>query len=474
MKKLSDQIKDLENTRAAKAARMADITQKSIDEGRSMDDAEGEEFDALDSEIKAVDADLVRLHRLESLNVQRAAPVTAATTAAAASEQRSVQRPPITGAPAIHLNREPEEKFKGQNFTRMVIARTLEALGRENLMGERRSAAEIAQQRWGASNPTLVNVIRASVAGHGSGSGEAGAELVAADSRFTGDFIEYLYGQTVYNRLGLREVPANVTIKGQDGAATGYWVGESKPIAATKGDFSTINLTPLKVAALAVSSMELLRDSSPSAEMLIRDALVNAAAQRIDTTFLSTTAASAGVSPAGLLNGVSAKDSVGNDEVGLRADVKALYSDFFTAKNASGLTFVCSPAMAKSIQLMVNDLGQLAFPNITAQGGTLLGDPVVTGDNVGANHLILLKPSEIWRIGAMGVEVALSREATIEMADNPAGASDTPVAQANYPVSMFQTASVALRVIIPMNFQKRRTHAVQYVSNADYGDVMSN
>ena len=60
MKKLSDQIKDLENTRAAKAGRMADITQKSIDEGRSMDEAEAEEFDTIDGEIKLLDADFKR------------------------------------------------------------------------------------------------------------------------------------------------------------------------------------------------------------------------------------------------------------------------------------------------------------------------------------------------------------------------------------------------------------------------------
>lgn len=155
MKKLSDQIKDLENTRAAKAGRMADITQKSIDEGRSMDEAEAEEFDTIDGEIKLLDADLVRLRRLEHLNVQRAAPVEQSRSQGNASEQRSVSRPAI-GAPTIILNREPEERFAGQNFTRMVIARTLAQLDRDNLATEARSAVEIAQHRWGATNPTLV------------------------------------------------------------------------------------------------------------------------------------------------------------------------------------------------------------------------------------------------------------------------------------------------------------------------------
>ena len=176
----------------------------------------------------------------------------------------------------------------------MVIAKALAHID-EN----RRSPAVIAEKRWGITNPTLVEIMRANeVAGGGSGSGEWGAELVSADTRYTGDFIEYLNSMTVFDKLGLREVPANVAIKGQDGAATGYWIGESKAAKASTVDFSSVNLTPLKVAALAVVSNELLRDSTPAAEALVRDALVEASAQRIDNTFISNTAASAGVSPA--------------------------------------------------------------------------------------------------------------------------------------------------------------------------------
>jgi len=466
MKTITDQIKDLENTRAAKAARMGEMVQRAIDEGRSTDAAEQEEFDSLDLEVKQIDEDLVRMRRLETLNGQRAKAVSAEPTAKAAGESRGQ-------GPAIIVNREADEKFKGQNFTRMVIARTLAQLDSENFAGHHRTAADIAAQRWGRTNPMLVDVIRAGVAGHGSGSGEPGAELVSADNRYTGDFIEYLYGQTVYNRLGLREVPANVAIKGQDGAATGYWVGENRPIPVTKGDFSSVSLTPLKVAALAAASIELMRDSSPSAEMLIRDAIVNAAVQRIDTTFASATAASNGVSPAGILNGVSSTNASGTDGDALRADVKTLYSGFITAKNASGLTFLMNPSLAKSLQLLTNALGQPEFPGISTSGGTLLGDPVVTGDNVGAQHFILLKPSDIYRIGAMGVEVALSRDATIEMDTAPTGEGDTPTAQSASMVSMFQAGMVALRVIIPINFAKRRSTAVAWIDNAHYGTTGS-
>lgn len=332
----------------------------------------------------------------------------------------------------------------------------------------------IAAQRWGKSNPTLVQIIKAGeVAGGGSASGEWGAELVQADTRYTGDFINFLYAATAYDKLPLRQVPANVVIKGQDGAATGYWVGQSKAIPPSAADFSTVTLSPLKVAALAVLSNELLRDSTPAAEQLVRDALVNASAQRVDSTFFSTTAASAGVSPAGILNGLSAGSTAGNDGTGLRADVKALYSGFITAHNASNLMFVMNPSLAKSIQLMVNALGQTEFPGITTAGGTLLGDNVVTGDNVDANALILLKPSDIYRIGDLGVQVSVSNQATIEQNTTPTGDTATPAAASADITSMFQEESTAIKVVRPINFAKRRSSAVAYISDADYGAASS-
>lgn len=454
---IADQIKDLENTRAAKAARMAAVMQKSIDEGRSTDEAESEEFDTIAAEIKQIDADLSRLKVLEGMNV------VVARRVEPTEGQRLAEVLETRRGPAIVVNREADEKFKGQNYTRMVIAKALAFL-------EQTSATGIAQKRWGKTNPTLVALIKANeVPGGGSGSGEWGAELVVADGRYTGDFIDYLKSRTIYDQLPLREVPANVTIKGQDGTASGYWVGQSKAIPASTVDFMNVTLTPLKVGALAVVSNELLRDSTPAAEALVRDALVDASSQRIDTTFLSATAASAGVSPAGMLNGVSAIGTSGSDGDGLRADVKALYAPFIAAKNATGLQFVTNPSLAKSIQLMVNALGQTEFPGINASGGTLLGDAVSTGENVNAAHLILLKPSDIYRIGDTGIQVSVSRDAMIEQSSAPTGATDTPVAASQVFTSMFQEESTAIKVVRSINFAKRRASAVAYVNNADYG-----
>lgn len=453
---LREQLKGLEDQKSLKIKRLGEL-QEAV-KGGTAGDAETSEMDTLLGELGALDTD-IRMKRVEIMTCETATPVTPSTKTAPNLNTHKGFNP----VEEDEL-RDPEKK--GIHYTRLVIAKALAYLDGVSPMA-------IAEKRWGRTNPTLVRVIKTAVAGGGTDSGEWGAELVAADTRFTGDFISLLTAKTVFDKLGLREIPANVMIKGQDGAATGYWVGQSKPIPVSAQSFSNVSLTEMQVGAIAVVSNALLRNSTPAAEMLIRDQLVDASSQRVDGTFLSNAALASGVSPAGILNGLVAGSSAGTDADGLRADIKALYASFIAAKNASGLKLVMNPALAKAIQLLTNALGLAEFPGITQDGGTLLGDTVVTGDNVNASHIILLKPSDIYRIGDTGIQVSISREAMIEMDDTPTGASDTPVGASTAMVSMFQSESTALKVVRQVNFQLRRAGAVAYINDADYGAVSS-
>ena len=458
-------LQELRDERNTKNARLGELVELLKAEDRDSTDEEAEEFDAVSSEVKKLD-DQIRVKQFDALNSASAKSVDGSSSNGA-SRSRS---PNI-----IVRNTDPDDAFAGQSYIRGVIARAASFVSMKS--GNFVSPGEVAAYRWGKSHPVLVKYIaqqaKAGVAGGGTGSGEWGAELAQSDARFTGDFITFLYSMTVFDKLALRAVPARVHIKGQDGAATGYWVGESKAIPVSKPDFSSVELTPLKVAAMAACSKELVLDSSPAAEVWIRDSIAEASAQRIDTTFLSTTAASAGVSPAGILNGLTGLLSSGVDGDAVRADIKTLYRPFISAKNASNLTLVMHPAQAKAIQLLVNALGQAEFPNITATGGTLLGDTVVTGENVGANDIILLKANDIWKIGDGGVQIDMSDQATIEQDSAPAGAGDTPTAASATLMSLWQTDQVGFKVTRRVNFQKRRTSAVAYITDADYDTVES-
>ncbi|MBI3150068.1 MAG: phage major capsid protein [Betaproteobacteria bacterium] len=454
-------LQELREERATKAARLQELVDLFKTEGHESTDAENEEFDTLADEVKALDTE-IRIKQFEATNASAATPARGKS-----SEEGRQSR----GGLSFVKKADPDDKFKGQGFTRMAIAKALSyiAIREGNLL----TPAEIAERRWGKTHPNLVAVIKAGVAAGGTGSGEWGAELAQSDARYNGDFIEFLYSMTVFDRLPLRSVPARIHIKGQDGAATGYWVGENRAIPVSKPDFSDVELTPLKVGAIAACSKELIADSDPSAELWVRDSIAQASAQRVDTTFLSATAASAGVSPAGLLNGLSGAVPSGTDAAAVRADLQTLYSGFLTAKNASGLYHVMTPSMAKAISLMRNSLGQKEFEGLNAMGGTLEGDPVVTGDNCTTGDWILLKPSDIWKIGDTGLELSMSDSATIEQDSAPQGAGDTPTAASATLISLWQSEQVGFKVVRRINFQKRRTTAVAFLADGEYGGVFS-
>ena len=134
---------------------------------------------------------------------------------------------------------------------------------------------------------------------------------------------------------------------------------------------------------------------------------------------------SSGVSPAGILNGVTVGATGGATEAELIGDMIGLMRNFITAKYPlNNLVWVTTPLIAMQIELMRNALGQNAFPTMPQ---TLQGKTVYTGHNVGTGDFMLMSPGDIWKIGDGGVQVSISREAMIEQSDAPTGATDTPV-----------------------------------------------
>lgn len=452
MKTLQEQVAELRDTLATKRARMKEIDEVVTKDGLS---------DDVSAEIGTLRKEIGDLDTMVAMKEGQIADAATAVAPATKSGSRG---------PTILVRKEdPTDKFQGQSFTRMLMAKALAHLESKDEGHSIRPSA-VAEKLWGKSHPKLVSVMKANeVAGGGTGSGEWGAELVQVNTMYTGDFISYLYSKTVFDRLPLREVPARVTIKGQDGAATGFWIGESKAIKVTTGDFSNVNTTPYKVAAITQFSKELLEDSSPSVEMLMRDSLEEALRQRIDSTFLSTSNVSNGISPAGILYNLSIGASNGPDAQSARTDYRALIANFITAKNVGGLYWVTTPTLGVGLGSMVNALGQPEFPSVNVDGGTYMGYPMITGDNVGSGDFILLKPSDIWKIGDSGIRVQVSDTAMLESSSAPSGAADTPTAADQALTSMFQTDSVAIKVTRRISFGLRRSTAVAYIGDAAYG-----
>jgi len=252
-------------------------------------------------------------------------------------------------------------------------------------------------------------------------------------------------------------------------------VGQGAPKPVTKFDYTATNLTWAKVAAISVLTDELIRFSNPSAEALVRSSIADALRERLDIDFIDPgKAAVANVSPASITNGVAPISSSGSDETHVRADLRALWAPFIAANIApTTAVYIMSSTTALALSLMVNALGQRAFPDISMNGGTLLGIPVIVSEyarNTGGSAgglVILANASDIWLADDGGFTLDASREASLQMDDAPTLNSATGTeAQV---VSMFQTNSVALRAERFINWQKRRSAAVSYLDAVTWG-----
>lgn len=461
-KTLAEQIAALQETRKAKAAELETIQQKAMDEGRGKDGAEKEQFNTLKDEIKSIDEEIEDLKEMESLNVAKAVPVDVKTVpdSKAASEARG----------GVRVQFLPKKVDPGIGFTRFVMA---VARAKGNIM----HAHEICKQneRWMAETPDVELSLKAAVAA-GTTTDSTWASPLVQYQNLASEFIEYARPLSIIGRIpGLRRVPFKVKVPRQTGASSVGWVGESKVKKVSALAFDSVTLDFAKIAGIVVLTDELVRHSSPSAELLVRDDLAKSIVQFMDTQFVDPTKAADDVSPASITNGVTPVVATGTTAAALRADIKSLMQAYLDADlTPSDAVWIMSQGIALAISMMTNDLGQPEFPGITMNGGTLVGLPVIASEGVPATGgsptdgalMILAKAGDILLADDGGVTIDASREATLQMDDSP----DSPATASTNLISMFQHNMMAIRAEREINWKKRRTASVQYIASAKYTD----
>ena len=459
-KSINDQIVEFTTARGPKADRMGVMMEKALAEGRVLNADETTEYDALAADVKSYDEHIGRLEALEAASRAKAAPIAMARPAT---------------SPPVHSVQVTDPLPKGIEFARMVICKA--AAGRGNDVG----ALQIAQMRY-PDNPRIHALLKTYIPG-GTTMGDTWAGPLVYAQNLVTEFIEYLRPMTILGKFGtgnipsLRRVPFNVRITGQTTGGAANWVGEGKGKPLTKFAFTAATLYWAKVAAISVISEELVRFSSPAAEGLVRDALAGALTERLDIDFIDPTkVAVANVSPASITYGVAPLTSAGDDAAAVRADLRQLFEAFIVAgiSPTTGV-FIMPQTIALGLSLMQNALGQPEFPGITMNGGTLFGLPVITSqyatfDSPGDNIVVLVNASDIFLSDDGGITVDVSREASLEMVDNPTmnegSPTDPPTTEL---VNMFQTNSIAIRSERFINWAKRRADAVAWLEDVTWG-----
>lgn len=470
MKTIAEQIADLEATRASKAARMSEVMQKAVGEGRTTDQAEGEEFDTLQTEIKTIDEDLVRLKALEKLNGEKAAPVAGTNTAEAGASR---------GGYATVKTVETLEP--GIEFARYAMCLV-------KSKGNHAIAFQLAERHY-PQNEGLVKVLKAQSEGYdlaammqmkatvaaGTTTDSTWAGPLVYASNFSAGFIAYLRARTLIGQANFRSVPFNVRIPSQTSGGTANWVGQGKAKPLTKFDFSSTSIPFTKVAAIAVLTQELVRFSDPSAERLVRDSLADAVIARVDSDlFDPDVAAVSGVNPAGLLNGVSpVAGPTDSTAAAVQAAIDRLWAAWDSTFLGAQPAYFTTPAVARFLSSLRDASGVRYYPDVTQTGGSINGVPLRTSQYLANNGgsggapFILADESEIFLADDGSVTLDASQEASLEMSDAPAHNSTTPTGASL--VSMWQTNSIALRAERFIWWGLRRTGAVQWIDGFPTG-----
>jgi HK97 family phage major capsid protein/HK97 family phage prohead protease len=465
---IAEQLTNYANQRAASAERMNEIMSKSAAEARTLDEAEETEYSDLAANLKKVDEHIVRLRGHEAAVIAKAVPVTdaAGKTDKGASDVRD------RGYITLKSNAP-----KGLAFTRFVKAMAVSG-------GNMFEAAERAKQ-W-TDTPEVGNVLRAASQGMEIKSAVAAGTIadstwagpLAQYTNLTGEFVELLRPATIIGRIpGFTRVPFLVKIPVQNSGSTVGWVGEgaAKPVGSL--GFGSLTMPVTKAAGIVVITDELARNSSPSAEALVQSDLIAQMAQFLDDAFINPAhAANAGVNPAAVTNGVTPVAASGTTQAALLADFKKLVANYVAANmSLSGAVFVMTETQATALSLLLNPLGQPAFPAINANGGSLLGLPVIVSQSVPSTTsgspavttapIVLIKASDILLADDGGVAIDVSREASVQMNSAP----DNPATASTVYTSLWQNNLIGVRCERFINWVKRRPGAVQYISSANYG-----
>ena len=438
---LAEQIKALQAKMLAAVEKRDAMVVKSATEGVALTAAQFVEIDGINEALAADQKQLDALKATEKSMAARAVAVPATEPAVTVTDKSAVSVTP--NAP------------KGSAFTRtaMVLAKA---------KGNLTLAQSLAEAHY-KDDAVVTGIVKAAVSAGTTQVAQWAGNLIYPE-QYAGDFVELLYPQTVLGRLNLRKIPFNIRVSTQNQGTSVGWVGEAQPAPVTSAGFDKIFLTWAKAYGIAVMSDELIRFSNPAAEALVQADLLKAMAKGLDLSFLSSAAAVANVSPAGMLNGVTAVPASGNTAEALIADIETLVAPFIAANiDLTNAKLLMSPARARAIGSIRNALGNKFFPDISQAGGVLENFPVLTSNNVTGSVIVLLVPDEIYLSEDAGPQIDISTEASIIMDSNPAGVSSPEL------VSMFQNNMVAVRIGQFINWQARRPGlCAGYISGAAY------
>jgi HK97 family phage prohead protease/HK97 family phage major capsid protein len=454
MNNLSKRIEDAQN----ELVRVRDALAAQANEDRP----DAEMVKVLDDELHDKEESLSTLRRLETALAIKSEP---ARDLVSVGPREMVAVP--AGAPAIVTNRRPF------NAPRKELS-ALDILVRSWVVGVQAAAThrdpkQVLDLRYPDDEATYSLVQRAAVAGATTTTAGWAAELVQTGNA---EWLETLRPVSVFPSVLARGQTLNfgpnqgvirVPYRASTPSIAGSFVGEGAPIPVRKIGLSSLSLSERKMAVISVMTREITQYSNPAIEGILRREIVADTAKTLDSLFLDAVVGDS-VRPAGILNGVAGlTPTAGGGSNAILKDLGLLVAPFDTANAGRNIVLIMPPAQARALQWTPGP------DNTFGWTSNVLGEmTVLSSTNVPAKRVIAIDCEDF--VGSLAApEFDLSGEAILHMEDTTPGQITTGAAAVSHPsVSMFQTAQIAIRMMMNTTWAMRRTGMVQFIDTVTW------
>jgi hypothetical protein len=259
--------------------------------------------------------------------------------------------------------------------------------------------------------------------------------------------------QVPFENAAAVKVPSRVS----QGSDAGGWTGDGLPLRVRRMDLSGPTLALYQLGAICVFTNE-LRDHSLRAVQKVAGELLNeSVALLLDTNLFGNAAASPGVSPAGLLNGVSGiTAATGGGVNAMVKDVEALVAALAAAGGGVSPVFVCSPGQAAAVK---------------AWAGPKFDYPVLASAALAAGSIAAIEAKSFVSGFSATPTFDTSDQTVVHLEDTTPGQISTVGSPnvASAPLrSLWQINSTAVKMILRCAWGMRATGHVQFVASTTW------
>ena len=269
----------------------------------------------------------------------------------------------------------------------LAFARCVRATAAAKISGQGPGAAIEILKQWG-NHDLAEKWAEARQKALAAGDATAGGFLVP--TQFAAEVIEFLRARAVVRRMGTPTMPVGsgtLKIPKLSGGATAYYVGENTNATKSEETTGQITLTFKKLVTLVPMSNDLIRYSSPGADAIVRNDIVNAMRVKEDESFIRGTGSDNG--PKGLRywahadHVISANSSVSVANV--YSDLGKLIQRLLDA-NIPMISpgWLMAPRVEIFLRTLINSNGFPVFRDEMARG-TLLGYPFASTTSIPIN-----------------------------------------------------------------------------------------